>query len=197
MLSKDDNSGVKLEFDNKQTQSAYHKVLSDSQKIQMMRQAISIDVNGYKPFEIFNSFYSEDLIMFGMKNDIPEAVRLGEIMLNENGSSLNSEISKAVKQYKMQNNDRYNKAKSRTGPTDYDKVYRKAQDQAKDGWSENTIISRDDPYWQDFFQRNYRTQDKYKLPSAMAWDYKPNGVFDEIIDFKDLKEKASKIKINI
>lgn len=45
--------------------------------------------------------------MFGMKNKIPEAVRLGEKMMNENGESLSYEVAKAVKQYKLKNNQQY------------------------------------------------------------------------------------------
>lgn len=51
----------------------------------MMQQALNIELNGFKQHEIFNSFYSQDLIVFGIENNIPEAVRLGEHMLGENG----------------------------------------------------------------------------------------------------------------
>ena len=51
----------------------------------------------------------------------------------------------------------------------------------------------DDPYWQEFMEKNYRSQDHYKLPSAMAWDYKEHGILDEIIDFKNLQSKMDKL----
>ena len=31
-------------------------------------------------------------------------------------------------------------------------------------------MNLDDPYWQEFLQKNYRTQDYYKHPSLFAWD---------------------------
>lgn len=85
--------------------------------------------------------------MFGMKNNIPEAVRLGEKMLNENGTPLGFEVAKAVKQYKMNNNQKYQQASRKTGPIDIDKVYKTVQNQTRDGWNRNSIVNSDDPYW--------------------------------------------------
>lgn len=73
----------------------------------MMKQALSLEVGGFKPVDIFNKFYAEDLIVFGMQNNIPEAVRLGENMLGENNESLSFEMAKAVKSYQMNNNMKY------------------------------------------------------------------------------------------
>ena len=50
----------------------------------MMHQALSIE-NTYQTQDVFSQFYSQDLIIFGIENNIPEAVRLGEHMLGENG----------------------------------------------------------------------------------------------------------------
>lgn len=51
----------------------------------------------------------------------------------------------------------------------------------------------DDPYWVQFMEKNYRAQDFYKIPSAMAWDYNPNGILDEVIDMKSLEKKVNQI----
>jgi len=64
-----------------------------------MNQALSLELGGYKQTEIFNSFYAQDLIVFGMENDIPVAVRLGEKMMGENKESLSFDMAKAVKNY--------------------------------------------------------------------------------------------------
>ena len=56
---------------------------------------------------MFDAFYSQDLILFGMQNDIPEAVRLGEHMLGELGQTLPFEMAKAVKKYRLSNNMKY------------------------------------------------------------------------------------------
>ena len=47
----------------------------------------------------------------------------------------------------------------------------------------------DDPYWQQFFERNYRQTDRYKHPSAMAWDHKEHGILGEILDIKKLEKR--------
>ena len=52
-----------------------------------------------------------------------------------------------------------------------------------------SVVSMDDPYWQDFMQKNYRHQDVYKIPSGMAWDHHPRGIIDEIVDSKQLERK--------
>lgn len=46
---------------------------------------------------IFPSFYCQDLIVFGLDNNIAEAVRLGESMMSQNGYKLSQELQMAVK----------------------------------------------------------------------------------------------------
>ena len=41
---------------------------------------------------VFPSFYAQDLIVFGMENNIVEAVRLGENMMSENGYTLSLDM---------------------------------------------------------------------------------------------------------
>lgn len=161
-----------------------------------MQQALSLQDGGYKPFEIFDAFYAEDLVVFGIKHNIPEAVRLGELMLQENGAALSLELAKATKLYKLQHSEKYQGAMKKTGPVDFSKVYSNLKGPAHNGdkWSSHSIVNTEDPYWIDFFEKNYRTQDIYKLPSAMAWDYNPNGILDEILDFKELKRKAERAR---
>ena len=55
-------------------------------------------------------------------------------------------------------------------------------------------MSLDDPYWRDLMKRNYRTQDTFKVPSAMAWDHKEYGILGEIIDMKKLERNAKQFK---
>lgn len=61
--------------------------------------------------------------MFGMQNNIPEAVRLGEHMLGENGESLSFDMAKAVKTYQAKHNEKYKEAIKRTGPINTASVY--------------------------------------------------------------------------
>jgi len=62
-----------------------------------MKRALSLELGGFKEVDIFNAFYSEDLILFGMQNKVPEAIRLGERTLEESGGSLSAELAWAVK----------------------------------------------------------------------------------------------------
>jgi hypothetical protein len=41
--------------------------------------------------------------VFGLENSIPEAVRLGEQMMSENGYALSQDMQKAVKNYLLEN----------------------------------------------------------------------------------------------
>jgi len=52
-----------------------------------------MELGGFKQVDILNPFYCEDLILFGVQNNIPEAVRLGEKMLAENGESLSADLA--------------------------------------------------------------------------------------------------------
>ena len=179
---------VKLEF----TGDASLQALSDSDKVQIMHRVLSMETGDYQPFQIFNSFYSEDLIVFGIKNNIPEAVRLGEKMLNENGTALSPEMARAVKLWKLDHSQQYRDAIKTTGAIDYDKVYRTAKKSGSEGYNRDSVINLDDPYWQEFFAKNYRTQDKYKLPSAFTWDHRPSGILGEIFDMKQVSERVQK-----
>lgn len=84
---------------------------------------------------------------------------------------------------------KYNAAMKRTGPINTSSVYKTTRTLGFSGnYSKDSIVNMDDPYWQDYFARNYRAQDHYKLPSAMAWDHKEYGILGEIIDFKKVEE---------
>jgi hypothetical protein len=62
---------------------SYANSLTREQKIALMKQCLQLE--GFKPIEVFDEFYAQDLIIFGMQHKIPEAVRLGEKILGENG----------------------------------------------------------------------------------------------------------------
>ena len=120
-----------------------------------------------------------------MQNNIPEAVRLGENFLGESGQTLPFELAKAVKNYKLSNNAKYQNAIKSTGPINTASVYRTTKD------SSAALFNQDDPYWQNLIEKNYRKQDHYKVPSAMAWDHKEHGIIGEIMDVKKLQRNAA------
>lgn len=74
------------ESTGKQTEySLLSNSLSRNEKVDMMKRALSLELDGFQEVNIFNQFYSEDLILFGIQNNIPEAIRLGERALAETG----------------------------------------------------------------------------------------------------------------
>lgn len=101
--------------------------------------------------EVFDQVYSQDLIIFGIKENVPEAVRLGEKMLGENNLSLPLDLVHAVKSYKLSNNQKYREAIKKTGPINTASVYLDNKSRR-----EASMMNMDDPYWQEFMDKNYR-----------------------------------------
>ena len=46
-----------------------------------------------------------------------------------------------------------------------------ASDPSNENYSKSSLINNDDPYWKEYIDRNFRAQDRYKIPSALAWDH--------------------------
>lgn len=59
---------------------------------------------------MLNAFYAEDLIAFGIENNIPVAVRLGEKMFSESDQKLSAALASAIKNYKLSNTANYRDA---------------------------------------------------------------------------------------
>lgn len=132
-----------------------------------------------------------------MSNNVPEAVRLGEHMLGENGESLSYDLARAVKTYQANHNIKYQEAMKRTGPINTASVYKNSRPESTSdsaGYTRSSIINMDDPYWQQFFEKNYRIEDQYKLPSIHAYDHKEYGIYSEIVDVKKLEQNMKEAK---
>jgi hypothetical protein len=70
---------------------------------------------------------------------------------------LSKDMQKALKNYKLKEGDKYREAIKRTGPIDINKIYKTYyEDPSSDKYSKSSIVSKDDPYWKEFFDRNYR-----------------------------------------
>ena len=91
-----------------------------------------------------------------MQNNIPEAVRLGEKMLAENGESLSAELAQAVKSYQLDHNQSYMDAMKRTGPISTSNVYKNLPKSRSGTEYGRSIVNLDDPYWRDLLDKNYR-----------------------------------------
>ena len=134
---------------------------------------------------ILPSFYGQDLIVFGIQNDIVEAVRLGEKVMSDNGYVLSIQMQRAVKNYLVDNAEKYQKAVKKTGPIDNTSLYRKVSN--KDD-SVPLFLNVDDPYWINFLESNSKRTQQWRLPSHLAWDHKPHGILGEVIDMKKIIE---------
>jgi len=146
-----------LAQNQKNAKSFYPRTLARDEKVAMMKQALSIEIGGFRSYEVFNEFYALDLIVFGMTNNISEAVRLGEHMLGEMNATMNFDMAKAVKQWKITNNAKYMDAMQRTGPINTLSVYMDNRKNDADNWGTNSIVNMDDPYWQAYYRKNYRS----------------------------------------
>lgn len=134
----------------------------------------------------FPAFYALDLIQFGLKREIPAAIRLGELLLTENCANhsqavMPKELARAVKDYMLENQEKYLAAAQFTGPINNTQIYHQAR-QTNGG--DAVFFTADDPYWIEFKQRNYRREDNWKGPSIFAWDHKPYGILGEVLDLK-------------
>lgn len=101
---------------------------SREDKLALMKDIYSNELGNESEFAssqaVFPAFYAQDLIIYGIENDIVEAIRLGEKMMSENGYVLDREIQKAVKEYLIRNFDKYKAAMKKTGPIDNTSLYR-------------------------------------------------------------------------
>lgn len=123
---------------------------SREDKLRLMRDAFSFEFGSNFQFAsneaVFPSFYAQDLLIFGMENDIVEAVRLGEKMMSENGYTLSLDLQKAVKNYMVSNAEKYQRAIKKTGPIDNSSLYRRVKSR-ENGEAAPLIFNLDDPYW--------------------------------------------------
>lgn len=172
------------------------RAMTRDEKISIMKQALALEVGGYQPIDVFNSFYAEDLIAFGMENHIPVAVRLGEKMFSESGKSIPPVLASSIKNYKLYHSSTYQDAMKKTGPIDTARAYRSSKLRAgpHDRFSRSSIVSLDDPYWSEYYERNFRAQDQFRLPSALAWDHKQDGIVGEVVDLKTLRKNAEEAR---
>lgn len=112
-------------------------------------------------------------------------------MMSENGYTLSLELQKAVKNYLLANSDKYQQAMKKTGPIDNTSLYRKVSSQSD---SAPAIFSLDDPYWQDFIEKNSARTQQWRVPSSLAWNHKQNGIVGEVVDIKKIRENFQKMR---
>ena len=89
--------------------------VSDEVKVSLMRDTFSVSMGDQfvntesgKAASTFPTFYALDLVRFGLKRDVPGAIRLGELLLAEHcrgdpKSTMPVELQRAVKDYLVDN----------------------------------------------------------------------------------------------
>ena len=107
--------------------------ISADAKVRLMRDAFRVELGENfinteegKADSSFPAFYALDFIQFGLKKDIPAAIRLGELLLSEHcpaGSVMPRELAQAVKDYMFDNQDQYQAAAKYTGPINNTQIY--------------------------------------------------------------------------
>jgi len=72
------------------------------------------------------------LILFGIKQNFPDAVRAGEKLMLETGEKMPREVAMSVKNYMLKHSDAYysREAMQRSGPLDSASLYRSSKGQA-------------------------------------------------------------------
>ena len=113
--------------------------ISDDTKVKLMRDMLTIQLgdefvnsSDSNSDANFPAFYALDLIQFGIKRDIPGAIRLGEILLAENcaddpEAKIPQELSQAIRAYLFENQERYRRTIQQTGPINNTSMYHKAR----------------------------------------------------------------------
>ena len=80
--------------------------MKDTFRVELGENFVNSEIN--KGDSTFPAFYAIDLIQFGLKREIPAAIRLGELLLTENcqGNSqalMPRDLARAVKNYMIEN----------------------------------------------------------------------------------------------
>lgn len=202
---KEEEIAFKLEERAKQMYAEYQATFKDDpkksreltreEKLNLMRDALFVEYGqAFASAEAtFPAFYCQDLIIFGLEKGSPEAIRLGERMLSEIGGTLSRDLQLAVKNYMLENTEKYQEAARSTGPIDNATLYRKVK--GRFGREETPVmINRNDPYWEELFKQANKRELQWKLPSHLAWDHKPHGILDEVLDMKKLEETCKVLK---
>lgn len=101
--------------------------LPEEDKLHLLRDIFTVEYNDQFTHNLFPEFYSQDLIIFGIENNIPEAVRLGEKMMSDNGHVLSQDLQSVVKEYLLGNHDKYLESMKSTGPIDNTTLYRRVR----------------------------------------------------------------------
>ena len=107
---------MKRLYDEYLDETEHGDSISDESKVRLMRDAFRVELGENfinteqgKADSSFPAFYALDFIQFGLKKEIPAAIRLGELLLSEycasntQASVMPRGLAKAVKDYMFEN----------------------------------------------------------------------------------------------
>jgi len=98
--------------------------MKDVFTIQIGENFINTDLD--KSNSSFPVFFAHDLLKFGLRNKIPGAIRLGELVLAEHcpaDAKMPEELARTVKNYMIEHQDQYQAAAKFTGPISVTQIY--------------------------------------------------------------------------
>lgn len=164
--------------------------MSEEEKQAFMQKTLS--VHGRFQATDFPAFYALDLVTFGLNKNLPEAIRLGEQVLQQEGHKMPKNLQRAVRDYLLtsSNGQRYRESMKVTGLQDTSAIYAA---NANSDYSKHAIFSKNDDKWMEWMAKNSRKQDQYRTPSAWAFDHKPYGLAGEVVDVNAYKQKLAKL----
>lgn len=127
-------------------------------------------------------------------NDIPEAIRLGEEVVASNHEQLPYYVAKIARQYQLDRAEKHQIAKQTTGPQTSLSIYKEAFEKDRESYLKgqlSTNIFKDiESLKKDFEIYNSKSNKRaaqWRLPSIMAYDYKPTGILGELIGETEAK----------
>lgn len=147
------------------------------------KEKASIIWNIFGVYEKSRVNFGVDLIQFGIKNNIPAAVSLGEDISAENQEMLSSELLYLLSQFKLDHAGRMNEGfKTPRVKT-------------------SSLTAKEEKYYfgpssdQPFIPTNYRQivsasqhwRERWRIPSIFVSDYKSFGVLEKIYDMSKFK----------
>lgn len=94
----------------------------------------------------------------------------------------------SIKNYMLdyQNNMQYREAMKLSGPLNSSVLYHMSAQKTQ---TEGMTLCLDDPYWQEFMQKNRRREDLWRNPSIFAYRYKQYGMLGEIMDMHAIQKR--------
>lgn len=133
--------------------------------------------------------FGTDLLIFGIKHDLPDAVRIGENLSALNDEDVPEHVKEMLQNYILENSKRLRESINFTGPMKGIISTRK----------QHLMASSDSPYLPQHYDKlmAFDKYNRWRLPSIYASDYKKRGDMDNIFGKEKLDKIEEYIKMNL